>query len=104
MNDTVTRGLATLPGPIALIFLATLVPGCKRATENLGPSQAVAQGDGATPSPAPSPVASPSPTATPPPAMPENEPDPEPSPDCIHETDHCVDSVSLAVYFLECNG
>ena len=36
--------------------------------------------------------------------MPQDEPEPEPSPDCIHETDHGVDSVSLAVYFLECNG
>jgi hypothetical protein len=105
MNDGVTRRLAAVPGPFAILFLlAALVPGCsKRATESLGPTQAVAQG-GATPSPVASPAASPSPTATPPPVAPQDEPQPEPSPDCIHETDHGVDSVSLAVYFLECNG
>jgi hypothetical protein len=105
MNDRVTRGLATLSGPIVLFFLAGLVAGCgKRGTESLGPSQAVAEGGGATPSPAASPVPSPSPTATPPPVVPQDEPEPEPSPDCIHETDHGVDSVSLSIYFLECNG
>ena len=50
------------------------------------------------PSPSPSAAASPS-------AAPEaDRPNPEPSPDCIHETDHGVDSVSLVVYFVECGG
>jgi hypothetical protein len=37
-------------------------------------------------------------------AAPQDEPDAEPSPDCIHGTDHGVETVSLNVYFLECNG
>jgi hypothetical protein len=103
MNDVVTRRLVTLSRPITLFFLLTALPGCsKHATEDLGPSQAVVQG-GSAASPAPSPAASPSPAAAPTPA-PAEEPDAEPSPDCIHETDHGVDNVSLNVYFLECNG
>jgi hypothetical protein len=98
MNDGVNRRLATLPRPIVLFSLVALIPSCRKpVTESLGPSQAVAQG-----STAPSPE--PSPTATPPPAVPQDEPEPEPSPDCIHDSDHGVDSVSLAIYFLECNG
>jgi len=94
MNDGVNRRLATL----VLLFLVSLIPSCRKpATESLGPSQAVAQG-----STAPSPE--PSPTATPPPVAPQDQPEPEPSPDCIHDSDHSVDSVSLAIYFLECNG
>lgn len=99
MNASVNRRLASLAAPIVLFSLVALIPGCsKRATESLGPTQAVAQG-GTTPSPAASPVASPSPTAAP-----QDEPEPDPSPDCIHDTDHGVDSVSLSVYFVECNG
>ena len=104
MNDRVTRRFATRAASFLLISFVGFLPGCsKRGSESLGPSQAVAQG-GATASPAASPVASPSPEATPSPVAPQDEPDVEPSPDCIHGTDHGVDSVSLAVYFLECNG
>ena len=100
MNDSVNRRLATF----VLLSLAAFLPSCRKpVTESLGPSQAVAPGSTA-PSPEPSSVASPSPTATPPPAVPQDEPEPEPSPDCIHGSDHSVDSVSLAIYFLECNG
>jgi hypothetical protein len=99
MNDRVTRRFVT---PIPSIFIICLVtlPGCsKPPADDLGPSQAIVQGGTASPSPVPSPT----PEATPVPA-PQDEPDAEPSPDCIHETDHGVDSVSLNVYFLECNG
>src|SRR5439155_2930113 len=48
-----------------------------------------------------SPSPSPSPTA---PVVPTDEPAPSPSPDCIHDNDHEVATVSLAVYFLECGG
>jgi hypothetical protein len=101
MNDRVKRPLATIRGPLLVFFLAALVSGCaKHASDSVGPSQAVVQGGAA---PSPSPVPSPSPTAAPVPA-PRDEPDAEPSPDCIHDTNHGVDSVSLNVYFLECNG
>ena len=103
MNDRVTRRIVTPSRPIVLICLVALAAGCsKRAADDLGPSQAIVQG-GTVSSPTPSPAASPSTVATPVPA-PQDEPDVEPSPDCIHETDHGVDSVSLNVYFLECNG
>src|SRR5438552_18964300 len=96
----VNRRLATL----VVLSLVASIPSCRKpATESLGPSQAVAPGSTA-PSPEPSSVASPSPTATPPPAVPQDEPEPEPSPDCIHGSDHSVDSASLAIYSLECNG
>jgi hypothetical protein len=99
MNDRVTRRLTSFPALPLIALLA--VAGCsKRPADSLGPTQAVVQGGSA---PSPSPVPSPSPTATPVPA-PQDEPDAEPSPDCIHQSDHGVDSVSLNVYFLECNG
>jgi hypothetical protein len=100
MNDRVKRPLATIRGPLVFLSLAGLASGCgKPAADSLGPTQAVAQGTApaATPPPSPSPVAS----ATP--ELPA-EPEAEPSPDCIHETDHGVETVSLNVYFLECNG
>ncbi|HEU0107621.1 MAG TPA: hypothetical protein VFT38_15685, partial [Vicinamibacteria bacterium] len=91
-------------GTLVLLSLVALIPSCRKpATESLGPSQVVAQGSTAASS-EPSPVASPSPTATAPPAVPQDAPEPEPSPECIHDSDHSVDSVSLAIYFLECNG
>jgi len=100
MNDRVTRRLVTPIPSIVLICLVTLVSGCSTPpADDLGPSQAVVQGGTASPSPVPSPT----PEATPVPA-PQDEPGAEPPPDCIHETDHGVDSVSLNVYFLECNG
>jgi len=100
MNDRVTRRLVTPFPSIFLICLVALVPGCsKPPADDLGPSQAIAQGGTASPSPVPSPT----PEATPVPA-PQDAPDAEPSPDCIHETDHGVDSASLNIYFLECNG
>jgi hypothetical protein len=99
MNDRVTRRLTSFPA-LALIGLLALAGCSKRPADNLGPSQAVVQGGTAS---SPSPVPSPSPAATPVPA-PRDEPDAEPSPDCIHDSDHGVDSVSLNVYFLECNG
>lgn len=103
MNDRVKRPLATIRGPLGFFFFATLVSGCsKQASDSVGPSQAVVQG-GTAPSPAATPSASPSPTPTPV-AAPQDEPDTEPSPDCIHDSDHGVESVSLNVYFLECNG
>ncbi len=67
----------------------------------LGPSAPVAA---ASASPLPVAVASPSPIAPAPPSAPPDEPEPEPSPDCIHDSDHGVDSVSLGIYFLECGG
>jgi hypothetical protein len=98
MNHRVTRRLAPLVQPIVLVALFS---GCtKQAADNLGPSQAIAQGGSApsaTPPPSPSPVTTPTPE---PPA----EPEAEPSPDCIHDTDHGVETVSLNVYFLECHG
>lgn len=103
MKEAVTRRPATFH-LIVLFSLAALTLACgKRTTESLGPSRAVAEG-GAPPSPAVSPVAPPSPSPTAGPAAPQDEPEPEPSPDCIHDTAHGVDSVSLAVYFLECGG
>jgi hypothetical protein len=98
MNDRVTRRLTSF-STLALVGLLALAGCSKRAADSLGPSQAVAQGT----APSPSPVPSPSPTATPV-AAPQDAPDAEPSPDCIHDSDHGVDSVSLNVYFLECNG
>ena len=89
--------------PLCLAAAVSCLPACaRRGGEPAAPSQPVAAG---VPSPVPAPVASPS--AVPPapaPAAPENEPAPAPSPDCIHDTDHGVDRVSLAVYFLECGG
>jgi hypothetical protein len=103
MNDRVNRPLATIRGPFVFFFLAALVSGCtKQAADSVAPSQAVTQG-GSAPSPAASPSPSPSPTPTPV-AAPQDEPDTEPSPDCIHDTNHGVETVSLNVYFLECNG
>ena len=103
MNDRVKRPLAIIRGPLVVFFLAALVSGCsKQASDSVGPSQAVVQGSTA-PSPAASPAPSPSPTPTPV-AAPQDEPDAEPSPDCIHDSDHGVETVSLNVYFLECNG
>jgi hypothetical protein len=98
MNDRVTRRLTSF-STLALVGLHALARSRKRAADSLGPYQAVAQGT----APSPSPVPSPSPTATPV-AAPQDAPDAEPSPDCIHDSDHGVDSVSLNVYFLECNG
>jgi hypothetical protein len=94
MNGAVTR--LTL----VLVAAATLACG-KPSSTDLGPSQPLA-GAGAPASPAPSPT----PTATPTPAgpAPQDVPAPSPSPDCIHDTYHGVDSVSLVIYFLECGG
>jgi hypothetical protein len=105
MNRAVTRRLATLSTPfLALCLLAAVSLGCgKRSGEGLGPSQPVA-GAGAPASPAPSPAASPSEAPSPAAPTPQDEPEPRPSPDCIHDTSHGVDSVSLVIYFLECGG
>jgi hypothetical protein len=105
MNAGVTRRLASFPAPlIALCLMAAVSLGCgKRGGESLGPSQPVA-GAGAPASPAPSTAPSPFPVPTPAPATPQDEPEPSPSPDCIHDTYHGVDSVSLVIYFLECGG
>jgi hypothetical protein len=103
MNGRVNRPLATIRGSLVFFFFAALVSGCtKQASDSVGPSQAVVQGSTA-PSPTASPAPSPSPTPTPV-AAPQDEPDTEPSPDCIHDTNHGVETVSLNVYFLECNG
>ena len=96
MNEEVTRRPAA--SLLALLVLAAVSLRCgRRGGENLGPSQPVA-GVAASPTPAPSAA------ATPEPAPPRDEPAPSPSPDCIHDTSHGVDSVSLVVYFLECGG
>jgi len=87
---------------VPLPFLLLLSFACHGASR-AAPSAAV-------PSPSLTPavaVASPSPAvAAPsaPPSAPEEAPDSDPPPDCIHETYNGVDSVSLAIYFLECGG
>jgi hypothetical protein len=100
MNGKVTR-------PSALLFLAVAVTATvsltcgQRGGENLGPSTPIAGGPASpvtTLAPAPSPAASPAPPT------PQDAPEPSPSPDCIHDTSHGVDSVSLVIYFLECDG
>ena len=92
MNEGVKR----VPVPLVL----ALAFGC-HASQSAGPS---------TPVPPPTTVAavaiaSPSPAvgapSAPPPAAPE---DADPPADCIHDSYNGVDSVSLAIYFLECGG
>ena len=98
MNGGV-KGAGLVPGALVPLLLV-LGSACGRG-DGLGPSAAVVQ---ASSPPSPVAVASPSapsPTPNVPSAPPE---DPEPAPDCIHASDHGVDSVSLAVYFLECGG
>lgn len=83
----------------AVPLLLVLAAGCGHG-DGLAPT-APAVAAPATPVP----VAAATPTPAPTPAVPADAPeDPEPSPDCIHDSDHGVDSVSLAVYFLECGG
>jgi hypothetical protein len=97
MNGEVTRRPAL--SLLTLTLLGALSLRCGRpAGESVGPSQPVAVAASPVPTPTPSPV------ATPEPASPRDEPQPSPSPDCIHDTSHGVDSVSLVVYFLECGG
>jgi hypothetical protein len=100
MNGEVTRRVVL---PLCLAAAVACLNACGRhGVGATAPSQPVA---GSVPSPAPVPAASPSMAApAPAPAAPENEPAPAPSPDCIHDSDHAVDRVSLAVYFLECGG
>jgi hypothetical protein len=100
MNGGVTRGAVSA---LLLVVSLSLAPACGRPSgEAAGPSQPVVA---AAPSPTPVGIASPVPASpSPAPATPEGGPDPAPSPDCIHDTDHGVDNVSLAVYFLECDG
>jgi hypothetical protein len=100
MNGTVTRRPAQ--SFLALVLLAAVSLTCgTRGGEDLGPSQPIA---GPPPSPASTPAPAPSPVSTPAAPTPQDEPDPAPSPDCIHDTSHGVDSVSLVIYFLECGG
>jgi hypothetical protein len=98
-----TWGIATSRAGALVLLAMGAATGCgRRAGDTLAPSQAIAD---TTPAASPSaPAASPSPIATPGPAAPQDEPAPSPAPDCIHGTRHGVDSVSLAVYFLECGG
>lgn len=96
-------GVIRRPLSALLVLLSfSLAPACgKSSGEAAGPSQPVV----AARSPTPVAVASPVPASpSPPPATPEGDPAPAPSPDCIHDTDHGVDNVSLSVYFLECFG
>jgi hypothetical protein len=84
--------------PSCLLLLVLSAAACGRhAATSLAPSDPVAA---VSPSPAATPIPSPSPALVAAPAVPEAEP----SPDCIHDSDHGVDRVSLAVYFLECGG
>jgi hypothetical protein len=102
MNGTVTR--RPLRSFLALLVPCALSVTCgQRGGENLGPSQPIA-GAPASPASTPLPTPTPSPAATPAAPTPQEEPDPAPSPACIHDTAHGVDSVSLVIYFLECNG
>ena len=71
----------------------------KGGGENVGPSQPVAQAAAAA---FPAALALPHADARRPDAPGRAEP--SPSPDCIHDTYHGVDSVSLVIYFLECDG
>ena len=100
MNGKVTRRPVLLS--LAAVVTAAVSLTCGQSGgENLSPSQPIAAGAASpltTATPAPSPV------ATPVPPTPQDEPGPSPSPDCIHETSHGVDSVSLVIYFLECGG
>ena len=84
---------------LAVLFLV----GCSHAERPVAPSRlaTVAPSESAG-APSPAPAATPSPTPSAAPA--QDVPVPEPSPDCIHDSDHEVASVSLAVYFLECGG
>ncbi len=78
---------------------AVLAASCSHGDRPVTPSQVATT---AAPSEAASvPSPSPSPSSAP---APQDEPAAAPSPDCIHESDHDVASVSLAVYFLECGG
>jgi len=97
MNGLVTRRLPVL---LVLSVPAAALLGCgTHGSEAAGPSQpAVATAA------SPSPALSPSPATPASPAAPADAPAPDPSPDCIVNSDHSIDRVSLAVYFLECGG
>lgn len=85
-----------------LIIIIVLGLGCGQSGhESLGPSGAVAD---AEPPPPSSPVASPTPVPSATPAPTGADPEPSPSPDCIHDSEHGVESVTLALYFVECSG
>jgi hypothetical protein len=103
MNVPVIRRPALSFSPIVLVAFLLATAGCggSRSDAAAPTLPAAANGSAAPVAAAPSPSPSPTPE---PPAAPQDQPEPDPSPDCIHGTANGVDSVSLAVYFLECNG
>ena len=89
------------PRAVPSVFLGAVVA----AALSCGGSDPFVPSGPAAAAGSPAPAAPPSPLPSPSPA-PAAAPDPEPSPSpaCIHDNDHRVETVTLALYFVECNG